>query len=55
MKLRQIKTTAEMRAVTSAAEMGIKVRSKRNTNNLPSAYDDVKRGRRTRTDKYKNR
>lgn len=38
---RHPKTNQEARACLDAKEQGVKVRAKRNRNNLPNAYDDI--------------
>lgn len=54
MKLKNMRTTAEVRAIPSCEEEGIRVRSKRNKANLPNAWDDI-RARKARSDHYKNK
>lgn len=53
-RLRNMKTTAELREVESALEQGVSVRAARNSRNLPHAWDDIRSGRRGRDDRSKN-
>jgi hypothetical protein len=52
--LRNMRTTAECRAESGSEEQGVKVRAKRNRNNVPNAWDDIPHARRHKCDRHKD-